>query len=113
MRRAIKLARKLPGLSSFNVIHKADGTRYSYDGFRYHWNLAKNKAQQEVDNKGLSIALDFTFHDIKAKGISHFEGNLSDKQEFSGHKTITQTEIYDRKIRVVPTVNRKDKKHDS
>ncbi|WP_163833339.1 tyrosine-type recombinase/integrase [Spartinivicinus ruber] len=113
LRRAIKLARTLPGLSSFNVIHKVNGTRYSYDGFRYHWNLAKKRARQEISEQGLNINLDFTFHDIKAKGISDFEGSLSDKQEFSGHKTITQTEIYDRKIRVVPTVNRKDKKHDS
>lgn len=42
--------------------------------------------------------LDFSFHDLKAKGISALEGTLSDKQAISGHKNATQTARYDRKI---------------
>ena len=47
------------------------------------------------------LNIDFTFHDIKAKAISDYEGN---KQEFSGHKTQAQVAIYDRKIKVTPTL---------
>lgn len=36
----------------------------------------------------------FTFHDLKAKGISDFEG---DKQVAGGHKTNAMTARYDRK----------------
>ena len=48
--------------------------------------------------------MDFTFHDLKAKGISDFEGSLENKREAAGHTTTKQTADYDRKIRVVPTV---------
>lgn len=37
--------------------------------------------------------MDWTFHDLKAKGISDFEG---DKQAFSGHKSRLQMERYNR-----------------
>ena len=47
------------------------------------------------------LNIDFTFHDIKAKAISDYEGN---KQEFSGHKTQSQVAIYDRKVKVTPTL---------
>ena len=46
----------------------------------------------------------FTFHDIKAKGISDFEGNIHDKQQFSGHKTVGQVNVYDRRTEIVPTI---------
>tara|TARA_B110000444_G_scaffold117435_1_gene110495 strand:+ start:856 stop:1011 length:156 start_codon:yes stop_codon:yes gene_type:complete len=37
--------------------------------------------------------MDWTFHDLKAKAISDFQG---DKQEFSGHKSRLQMEKYNR-----------------
>ncbi|WP_072220137.1 integrase [Escherichia coli] len=46
----------------------------------------------------------FTFHDLKAKGISDIEGTLSEKQEISGHKNASQTARYNRRISVVPVV---------
>ncbi|MGK4483626.1 MULTISPECIES: integrase [Citrobacter freundii complex] len=46
----------------------------------------------------------FTFHDLKAKGISDLEGTLSEKQEISGHKNSSQTARYNRRISVVPVV---------
>ena len=36
----------------------------------------------------------FTFHDLKAKGVSDFEG---DKKKASGHKSEAMVRIYDRK----------------
>ena len=50
------------------------------------------------------VSFDFTFHDLKAKGISDLDGPLSEKQKISGHKNITQTARYDRKVMVVPVV---------
>ncbi|ENO4715773.1 integrase, partial [Escherichia coli] len=51
------------------------------------------------------ITTDFTFHDLKAKGISDYEGSSRDKQLFSGHKTETQVLVYDRKVKVTPSLN--------
>ena len=44
---------------------------------------------------------EFTFHDIKAKAISDYNGNL---QEFSGHKTEAQAQSYSRKVKITPTL---------
>ena len=41
---------------------------------------------------------DFTFHDIRTKGVSDYQGN---KQDFSNHKSPAQVATYDRKIKVV------------
>ncbi|MCO7509162.1 integrase [Serratia fonticola] len=56
----------------------------------------------KVANPGLDI--DFTFHDLKAKGISDLEGSLSEKLAISGHRNSSQTAIYDRKVKIVPVV---------
>ncbi len=42
------------------------------------------------------------FHDIKAKGISDYEGSSRDKQLFSGHKTESRVLVYDRKVKNIP-----------
>ena len=43
----------------------------------------------------------FTFHDLKAKGVSDFQG---EKRDAAGHKTVAMAEVYDRKKgRVPPT----------
>ena len=40
----------------------------------------------------------FNFHDLKAKGVSDFDGN---KQEASGLKSESLVAVYDRKIKKV------------
>ncbi|HBY2053373.1 TPA: integrase, partial [Klebsiella pneumoniae] len=55
----------------------------------------------------LGRPLDCTFHDLKAKGISDYEGSGRDKQKFSGHKTESQVLVYDRKVKISPTLNKK------
>jgi hypothetical protein len=47
----------------------------------------------------------FTFHDIKAKSISDYDSG--DKQEFSGHKTRSQMERYNRNIQEVRALDPK------
>lgn len=88
-------------IESIYVIHTRSGTAYTSGGFRTMWRKALVKAREESGEP-----LDFTFHDIKAKAISDFEGNQAEKQEFSGHKTARQVETYDRKIKVVPTLKK-------
>ena len=99
LRAAVALANtiKTSNGSTF-VIPTRTGTGYTSDGFRAMFTKARAKARLETKK-----ALNFTFHDIKAKGISDFEG---DKQKFSGHKTPGQVAVYDRKIEVVDTLKK-------
>lgn len=103
LERAIELAKSLPlksGVSSVYVIHQQSGSRYTRDGFNSRWQLAREEAQKKFPH----LLFDFTFHDLKAKGVSDLEGSLQEKQQISGHKTITQTARYDRKTKIVPVV---------
>ena len=78
------------------VMADEEGVHISATRLR-HWYTA---AKAAATTRHPSMKFDFTFHDIKAKGISDYEGN---KQEFSGHKTAAQVAVYDRKIKVVDT----------
>lgn len=84
------------------VIRTMYGERYSYKGFNEAWRKARNAASEE-----LGRPLDCTFHDLKAKGISDYEGSGRDKQKFSGHKTESQVLVYDRKVKISPTLDKK------
>lgn len=84
------------------VIKTMHGERYSYKGFNEAWRKARNAAAEKIGRP-----LDCTFHDLKAKGISDYEGSGRDKQKFSGHKTESQVLVYDRKVKISPTLNRK------
>ncbi|HEO8956781.1 TPA: tyrosine-type recombinase/integrase [Enterobacter hormaechei subsp. steigerwaltii] len=100
---AVELAKTLPlknGISSVYLIHQFNGRRYTRDGFNSRWQQAKEEAQKKHPH----MLFDFTFHDQKAKGVSDLEGSLQEKQQISGHKTITQTARYDRKVKIVPVV---------
>ncbi|EOZ1378537.1 tyrosine-type recombinase/integrase [Enterobacter hormaechei] len=100
---AVELAKTLPlknGISSVYLIHQFNGRRYTRDGFNSRWQQAKEEAQKKHPH----MLFDFTFHDLKAKGVSDLEGSLQEKQQISGHKTITQTARYDRKVKIVPVV---------
>jgi hypothetical protein len=96
---AILNASKLPYFfqSDFVVSTTRDKSRYTSDGFRSNWDAARTAARESSGQP-----LKFTFHDIKAKGISDFEG---DKQKFSGHKTFSQVQVYDRKVQIVDTLD--------
>lgn len=94
-------AGKRPGVVSTFLLSQATGDRYTPAGFANHWRKAKAAASAVYPE----LSFDFTFHDLKAKGISDLEGTLQEKQQISGHKNIRQTATYDRKIRVVPAVD--------
>ena len=38
------------------------------------------KAKQEAKERFPELEFDFTFHDLKAKGVSDLEGNLYDRR---------------------------------
>lgn len=106
--KAIKLAKQLPlkeAVNSLYVLHQANGKLYTRDGFNSRW----LKAKEEAAKKYPELDFNFTFHDLKAKGISDLEGTLQEKQAISGHKNIRQTARYDRKIEVVPVVGNQKK----
>jgi len=103
LRRAISLADSLPlkeGMVSMYIIHQPSGSRYTRDAFNAQWMKAKKLAAEKFPE----LEFNFTFHDLKAKGISDLEGTLHEKQEISGHKNASQTARYNRKISVVPVV---------
>jgi site-specific recombinase XerC len=99
LRAAVDLALSVQKLTNFKWVFCDKKGHHPAQGALQEWALlAKRKAKSEYNGV---LNIDFTFHDIKAKAISDFEGN---KQEFSGHKTQSQVAIYDRKVKVTPTL---------
>lgn len=102
LRAAVDQARALPrksGMTTIYLISKPDGSPY-----------AKRTIQMQYDKAKKSVGiLDVTFHDLKAKSISDFKGNIQDKQHAAGHTNSNQTRRYDRKVAVVPTLGSKSK----
>ncbi|MBC8954881.1 tyrosine-type recombinase/integrase [Xenorhabdus sp. PB62.4] len=99
----VAMSKMLPldnGVSSIYVLHQRKGSRYTRDGFNSRW----KKARAAAIEKFPELDFNFTFHDLKAKGISDLEGTLAEKQKITGHKNITQTARYDRKVSIVPVV---------
>ncbi|PHM70365.1 tyrosine-type recombinase/integrase [Xenorhabdus sp. KJ12.1] len=111
LRKTIKMAESLPrkeGIHSLYVLHQDNGKRYTRDGFNSRWFKAKETATKQFPE----LDFNFTFHDLKAKGISDLEGTLQEKQVISGHKNIGQTARYNRKVEIVPVVgNQKNGKN--
>jgi integrase len=89
-----------PGMSSIFIIHQPNGSGYTRDGFNSRWSAAREDARIKFPE----LLFDFTFHDLKAKGVSDLEGDLYEKRAITGHKNVEQTAAYDRKIVVVPVV---------
>lgn len=69
-------------------------------GVKSRWAAARDEAKVRFTE----IVFDFTVHDLKAKGIPGLIGSLHDKQTISGHKNASSTAVYERKVKVVPTV---------
>lgn len=103
LRQAFDLASSfsIPANPRTFVLVGTHGSGFSKRGFSHRWEDARQKASVK-----LGYVLDCTFHDLKAKGISDYEGSSRDKQLFSGHKTESQVLIYDRKTKVSPTLDK-------
>lgn len=106
LRQAINQALAMPSTHpTMYVFHNIHGGPLSDSSLNNDWREAWAAAREEVPTLAR-----FTIHDLKAKGISDFEG---DKQLFSGHKTQRQVDTYDRKVRRTPTLIRKQKGDES
>lgn len=101
LRAAVDLAiEKLSGRSAAGfLIPGPSGGAMNKKTFNTWWNKAKKAAAIK-----LGRTVPGTFHDIKAKAISDYEGSSRDKQLFSGHKTESQVTTYDRKVKISPTL---------
>lgn len=74
------------------MIHNKNGQKIPDETFSSAWQRLMKKAIE----KGLKER--FTFHDLKAKGVSDFDG---DKKLASGHRTDAMVDVYDRKPKAV------------
>lgn len=74
-------------VGSIYIIHDKKGQKITTECFKSAWTRLKKKMKQE----GIEP---FNFHDLKAKGVSDFEG---DKLAASGHKDPKMMAVYDRK----------------
>lgn len=98
---AIEMARELEGNKVTGyVLPGPTGGKMNAKTFNTWWNKAKKEA-----GKKLGCSIPGTFHDLKAKSISDYEGSSKDKQLFSGHKTESQVVVYDRKTKVTPSLD--------
>jgi len=104
LRSLVKRAQKLRkarlekrNVSSMYLIVTPSGGPYSAPGLSGIWNRAKREFE-----KNNETTIDWTFHDLKAKGISDFEG---DKQNFSGHKDKLMMERYNRSPDKTPVID--------
>lgn len=100
LRAAIQLARNAFGESGGFVIKGATGNKASPRLVNEWWNKAKKSAESRC-----GTPFGCTFHDIKAKAISDYEGSSRDKQLFSGHRTESQVLTYDRKVKITPSLD--------
>jgi len=85
--------------NSNDVIRSRTGQRFTSSGFKSSWKTVRN----EAGAKGITSA-SFRFHDLKIKAVSDFEG---DKQNFSGHKTSSMMEHYNRTPNKVVSITKK------
>ncbi|ELY4545723.1 tyrosine-type recombinase/integrase [Cronobacter sakazakii] len=100
LRAAIQLARNTFGTSGDFVVPTSKGGKVTAKTLNNWWNEAKRTAEKKA-----GVVFGCNFHDIKAKSISDYEGSSRDKQLFSGHKTESQVLIYDRKVKVTPSLD--------
>jgi integrase len=97
LREAVNNARNLPrkkGMATIFLLSKPDGSKYSVRAIQSQYRAATIKAG----------VIGCTFHDLKAKAVSDFEGTLAEKQNAAGHSTLAQTAKYDRKVKSVRSV---------
>ncbi len=75
-------------IDSLYIFADDNGQPVTDDAFSSAWGRLKKKYKGKP----------FTFHDLKARGISDFDGN---KQDAGGHKTASMVAVYDRKKKKV------------
>lgn len=85
-------------VQSAHILRGRTGRAYTRTGFNAVWQRAQRAALEAG-----RIKARFRFHDLKIKSISDFEG---DAQQFSGHKTRSMMERYNRQPDRVVSLNK-------
>jgi integrase len=91
---------------SDHLLLTRDGSAYSSQGWSSLWKRNRTRVIEKRKSRGESVAslqINWTFHDIKAKSISDYEG---DRQLFSGHKSHAMMQRYNRTVDVVDSNNK-------
>jgi len=70
------------------IVNDGKGSSIRVERFKTAW----QRLMKKVVLQGIKR---FTFQDLKAKGVSEFEG---DKKKASGHKSESMVAVYDRKL---------------
>jgi integrase len=91
---AVDSAESKAAIKSFYVIHDAKGQPIRTSTFQTAW----NRLMKTAIEKGLTER--FTFHDLKAKGVTDFDG---DKQKAAGHRSAQMADVYNRKPEKTPS----------
>lgn len=93
LRAAVKLAKaQYPTVINRYLIHKKGGGPWTANGLSASWQKAFWRAYPDgVDDR-------FTFHDLKAMGVSDFDG---DKHKATGDHSAQMVKVYDRSLEAV------------
>ena len=90
--------KNLPGISFKKfLLYNSQGEKIKESAIKSAWQRLMHRAL-----KG-DLKERFTFHDLKAKGVSDFEG---DKKLAGGHRSERMAEVYDRKPKTVKPTRR-------
>ncbi len=93
LRKAVRNALVMPSIvGSVYLLHDNKGQKIRKKVFERAFRLAMKQAVKE---EGIEP---FHYHDLKAKGVSDFDG---DKMKASGHKSLKMVAVYDRKLEIV------------
>ena len=108
LRAAIDVALSVQKVSSLRYLFcDKKGNRPMQKTMAKWYAKARIQAREKYEaNTNKEWITDFTFHDIKAKSMSDYEGE--DLRHFSGHKTEAQAQSYNRKVKVTPTLKPKN-----
>jgi len=85
-------------IQTAHILRSRTGRRYTRDGFNAVW-----QREQRAALAAGAIKERFRFHDMKIKAASDFDGDV---QQFTGHKTRSMAERYNRTPDRVVSLNR-------
>lgn len=94
LRLAVERTKTPSTITSFYLLHDRKGQRITESAFDSAWGRVMTAARAQ------GLAERFTFHDIKAEGITDFDG---DKQKSAGHRTARIADGYIRKPEKTPS----------
>jgi Phage integrase family len=89
-----KMPQQIDPKRRYIFISERTGDRITTSAFE----TAKKRIDAIAKEKAEQLGIDythFTFHDLKRKACSDFEGNIYDKMQASGHRSVDIMKVYD------------------